>query len=343
MINSKSFTVGLLLSALVFSCQPKDENLRPVSPSDTVLMNGTETNQMLALTFDRMAEAIHLLKASVNSDYAAQYNIEILTAQNAKATVTQDISNRIDISDLVINSKNKGVNTNAAELTSKKANINLSIKRLLTNEDGVMEKFLITKDSADEIKNAGYKYEGKKANDFSSITLSESVSIQKSADGIYNVQVSRIEETSSRKDRTSFVITKINFEMTWSGKLNELGESLKLKLLNLTVERKGYKFGTIKAKALNSESDILTLNLGQCAALDGSIKLSFAQPSVKGKPVADIVRTIDIKDSQIILDQDDFSSSAADCGGRPVVDLSLIRFTDHFQSRIKWQVIRNAF
>jgi hypothetical protein len=305
-----------------FSCQPKDENLRPVTPSASKSMSPKEKNQMLALTFDRIAEAVHLLKTTVDADYSAQYNIEIVNTQNSELVSIQNISGRVDISDIVIKSKAKVVDTKSNEPTSKTAHINLSLKRLLTNDDGILEQFFVTKESSDEIKNTGYRYENKKPLDFSAITQSESVSINKTATGLYNVIVSRVDDTSSRKDRNSFIMTKIGFELNWSGKLNELGDVIKIKLLDMSVERKGEKIGALKVKALTSDSNSLNLNLAACASLGGSVQLSFAQPNIEGKPAPDMVRTIQIKDSTIRIDEDDFSSEAAECKNRPVVDLS---------------------
>lgn len=322
-----------IVSFLCFACQPKDDKLQrqPITngtgaqqSSTSSDMNSQEINQLLALNFDRIAEAIHILKASVNPEYASKYNIVALGNNNRQSVITKDLNNRVDLSDLRVVSTKNETNTKDKAPTTKNANLNLNVRRLLTDENGTVIQFVAVKEIPEEIRNAGYVYDGKKNPvDFSSITQTESLSIQQVEPGLYAVTVSRGEDVSSKKDSNSLMITRLAFDFSWSGKIVDLDVVNKVTLKSLNISRKGNKRGFINLMAAGPAENEIGLKLDECASLNGAVKVFIAQPKQNGKDVAPLVRTVRLVDSTLKIDEEAaFESKAIMCSGRPVVDLT---------------------
>ena len=331
MKNIGSGLLVALISMLVFACQPKDEKLQRQTntvnnngaPGAVTDMNAQELNQLLALNFDRMAEAVHLLKATLNPDYAALYNIAVTDPKGQKSVITKALSNRVDLSNLNVLSTKNETNTKDKAPTVKNANLNLTVRRLLTDEDGTVLQFVAVKEVSDEIRNAGYIYDAKKAPvDFSAVTQTEFVSVQQIEAGRYSVKVARGEDVSSKKDSNSLMITRLSFELSWSGKIMDLDEVLKVKLLALDITRKGNKRGFLCLKADAAVNEV-GLKLSDCVSLNGDVKVAIKQPKKDNKEQPDLIKTVRISDSTVKIDEDKaFLSPAISCSGRPVVDLT---------------------
>ena len=321
-----AIVIGSLMS---FACQPKDDKLQRQTTTNGGTgtqdatagsdMTGQELNQLLALTFDRMSEAVHVLKATLNPEYAVKYNIIVSDQKDQKSVINKDLNNRVDLSDLKIVSVKNETNTKDKGPTTKNTNFNLNVRRLLTDENGTVLQFLAVKEVADEIRNTGYIYDAKKAPvDFSSVTQTESLSIQQIEPGRYAVKVSRGDDVSSKKDSNSLMITRLAFEFLWSGKIVDLDGDLKLKLGSIDLARKGNKRGFLNLTA-DTTSNGLILKLGDCASLDGLVKISIKQ----AKNTPDLVRNVQVNDSTIKFEEEkSFESKAISCAGRPVVDLT---------------------
>lgn len=312
-------TLGLM------ACQAKDERInRPNGnsdrPGDVQVMSTNESMQMLAVQIDRTAETLHVLRATLDSKYRDSY--KITASQPLEAS---QLTARVDVSNIVLKSQNKDPDRKAKELT-KLSNVNLTIKRLLIDQDGKLQQLVGLFEDTDGVKNAGLKYVSGAAVDFTSTLRSKSFSIEPIAneDSKYLVTHLKFEDTSSKKDRNSLVQTKLKFVLNWSGQMTDLSAPMLIDGLTLNVFRSGSKTGQIRVQTSPETVQKLSIELKDCSSINGGLSIQISEP-VKG---ADGKTTFVWKDYELTAVDSSYAiankllSTSQECAIRPVVDLT---------------------
>lgn len=323
---SNSILVSILaMSCFGFvGCQAKDERInRPGSDGGgvtTQAMNANESMQMLAVQLDRTAETVHVLKALLDSTYRDSYNIKSSQALNAS-----ELSARLDIANIDLKSENKNLDSKKQEL-SKLSNLNLKIKRLLIDEDGKLQQLIAVYEDAEGLKNSAIKYVSGKAVDFSTILRFESFSIEaiKGEEAKYKVTHIKFEDSSSAKDKSSMIQSRINFVLNWSGRALDLSTTVFAENLSFNVFRNGSKSGQIRVKSKPESTTKLAIDLKDCVSISGVVAIQSSEP-VKGNDGKTKFVWMDFEltaiDSSYTI-PGRLNSSAQSCQVRPVVDLT---------------------
>lgn len=297
-------------SGLLFSCQPKDITLNPkgtnANNASVSTLSSTDSDKMLALSLDRQAESLHLLKAVMNPAYAEAHGLEIVdgTLRSKNGKVILDAPTRS--SQYVINYQIKKM-----DLDAKGKLISL----LLKNKAGVVSE------SKGFIKSTT---PGGKPTDFSIKAMTEFISIDLSAnENEYAIEIDRVDETNSKADGKTTLELDMSSSVQWDGTESTLDKDLSVKLLTLSTERRGSKAGSLKYETIESN---LTVKLDDCTSVNGTIKLTqkIDVTDANGKMTIPkfISSSVVITDSSMSVSERGFASAAQACETRPVVDLT---------------------
>jgi hypothetical protein len=299
---------GLTLS--LFSCSPKDDKLPPRPNSVTqqgndsgVEMNPAELRNLMALTFDRTSESLALIKATLNPEYAKELNITSPDQNNLDDSTSTSMVTGLDSSATLV--------MKASGLTFINS-VNYEVESLKKNAKGEVIKMTLI--DASMAPSLGIKNIKGRDTDFKSIALSGKITIKRSQiDGLYNLTVERIEDTSSAKDKSSVIHTKITALVQWNGSVESLNREVVISAFEFNVKRSGQKKGTLKLSHTDSN---LTVKLNKCVELDADLMMANVG-SQKDKNIQVILRS-----STLSIEQLQFESKAQSCESRPLVDLT---------------------
>ncbi len=104
----------LTLSSLVFSCAPKDAKLiRPGDQDRVGVQSADENLRMSFVVFDKQVEALVLIKALLNGQYAAASGVEVTTVSSAGAKVQKTLAIRNQVKE-----NNNFIQTSNVQLTA---------------------------------------------------------------------------------------------------------------------------------------------------------------------------------------------------------------------------------
>ena len=298
-----SLTISSLLLLSLQSCQPKDITLNSKLNSNNnslvTQLNVTESDKLLSLSMDRQSESMHLIKALLNSKYAE--------------------SNGLVLQNEILSTNNQYVMMENSNISNQYI-VNYEVKNLIKDSQGKLVSVVLKNLSGIVLESKGV-LKGTKPTDFSSKAMSEYISVQKINESEFLVQIDRIDETNSKNDKQTFMDLNLAYSLIWDGSTEALDSELGLKLLSLTVERKGNKTGLIKYDKIESD---LKIKLAECISVNGKITLSQSDEIIKSKmtlPQTSITN-ISILDSTISIPDRGFTGKTQACESRPVVDLT---------------------
>ncbi len=304
--------VAVFSTVSLFSCQPKDVSLKATadafkaskSGSETAPtnMNSNETNAVLALSFDRMAESVFLIKAVLNSEFATS---QFLLKSQVENTIDSD-----ELPDTYLESVNQNdqINTNV---------INYVVDEISVDVSGKLRKLVLTKNT---FKPAVSKGINTKKSDFTIKNTSDRITVKlTSNDEIYLIKINRTDETSSKVDKNTTLKFEAKFKLAWSGQIADLDKELQISNISFKADRDGNKKG--KMNFVNDQQNI-SVTVGKCVSLNGRLNLNadLSKPGEKLTNPTEIVLT----DST--MDIGKFKSAALPCENRPVVDLTRMLF-----------------
>jgi hypothetical protein len=297
--------INALLSVafvVLTACQPQDVSLAPANSNggnvsgNSANSSGNDYNQLIAYSIDRQVEAVFLLKAALNSDYALSQKLDV--SKNSQAQVTS-------------------FKNNAAAKSSY--NINFEVSKLEVDANGLVSE-VILKNSSSTQSTAMGQVNGKSF-EFSAKPLIEYISIQKTANpDEYVVSIDRVDETNHMANGQSFIDLNATFILTWDGLVSSLDKEIKIAPKSLTIDRKGNKKASMRFDP-GIKSNLL-VKLDSCVSVNGDVE--FKQ-TIKGKQSEEIIITnVKFNDSSMSMTakQQTYEYTAKDCSTRQVLDVA---------------------
>ncbi len=302
-------TVGL------FSCQPKDVDHKEYvavlkakkfgdtskSASVEIKMTENETNSVMALSFDRMAESVFLIKTVLNSEFAAQNYL--IKKQEENVQSSDELPTTI-LESIPFESKK---NTTG--------NFKYIVDEISVDVSGKLRKLVLTKSVFDSVVFVGKNL---KKNDFKIVNVSDRITVRLTADeNVYLVKISRSDATSSKADKNTTLNFESKFKLAWDGQISNLNNDLQISNIFMKAVRTGSKSGEM---IYENNQQNLTINVGQCVSLNGRLNMdaNLSKPDQKMTNPSEII----LSDSTIEISNSKFKSTAAPCENRAVVDLT---------------------
>jgi len=304
----------------LFSCQPKDIDLRALSAAtkasqsnasnnfQSVQMTEAEINSIFTLSLDRMAEAVFLMKAVLNPEFAATHFLNLLKHENLE---TSD-----DLPEMFLESVVSDQQMSQQKKMNTISSVNYKVDDFLVDASGKLKKLVLVKNI---FKSAIAKGDlNTKKGDFNIKNTSDQISVQLTTEpNIYLVKIYRVDETSSKSDKNTTLNSEIKFKLGWSGDVASLNNKMNISNILILIDRTGAKKGQINF--INNQES-LTLSMGQCASLNGrlSINTNWVPPEQKMTNPTELI----IIDSTFEILNSKFKSVAQACEIRPIVDLT---------------------
>lgn len=310
---------AIILTTFLFSCAPKDDKLPPkpgnnVNPqSNDSTMNQTELHKLTFLTFDRTFEAIALLKAALNPQYAEQLKLTV-----GELAQVDDVTG--DSAKLLKNiASSTTIATAEAWFVTQ---MNYQIEEMRFNDDGEFVKLSLKSNDTTEIVNQGFLATNGRPIDFKTVTMADRIVIRKSnKKDLYSLEVLRVEAADSKKDKSSVINSQIKALFAWDGQIESLDNEIAVTALQFKVVRTGQKKGALTLKALTTN---LSVKLNQCVSVFGDMVLTsdVIAPKETKPSVPKGAFQVSVKDSSVEIPQEKFKSKAQPCESRPLVDLT---------------------
>jgi hypothetical protein len=305
----------------IFSCQPRDQDLKAVanalkanqnnnSNSKTVnqiQMTKSEKNAVLALSMDRIAESIFLMKAVVDPKFASQNSLKVDQA------VDSQNSDQLPPTRLF----SYPSEANSQKLMNTTANVNYNVDDRAVDPSGKLSRLVLVNNIFELIEAKG-DLKNKKG-DFVVKNISDRIVIKVTSDpNIYLIKITRIDQTSSKADKNTTLNFEAKFELAWDGQVSKIDQPMLISNLMIKSVRSGGKNGEV---VLITESSDLTLQIGKCASMNGRISVKSEDKSNTEQKMTNPTEII-LTDSTVEIPSQNFKSQAADCEIRPIVDLT---------------------
>jgi len=318
------------LSFVLMACQPKDVDYRTQTarvnsnnsggPEKSVDMTPKETQLMMVVSLERMAEALHLAKAFLSPDYAAANGLVKLQTDRS---LSADEINETYLETIKVDKKNKSGEAGNAQVIAKKTNhineLSYKVDEFSMDPSGKLRKLILIKNNFKLVSQMGVMdLGGNKKTDFKAVNISDRIVIRATSDeGIYLVKISRSDSTASKADKNTTMYLDVAFKIQWSGEINHLDGDLQITDLQMKFDRIGSKAGRFQVR---STPENLTVKIGaDCASMNGVIDLGLAAgtDSKMTNP-----EKITLVDSTASFELSKLFSKAQACAVRPVVDLT---------------------
>lgn len=297
-----SIFFSLILSSVVFlsSCSPKDEFINRNSGPGGVSSSGVEDDSAssykhLSYSIDRGVEVLQVLKALLNSDYAAKNGF-----------VIQELDQKKVISYGQENKKNKKqIKASPTHFHRNELNYivsgtvnEMNLFRERTQEEIIQEKFGANSDKTEiTLKNLRHLVSIKKLDENSQFEVSI----------IYD------EEVNQYRKQQMILMNVITMTFEWDGTAEGLNKSISILSVKSEVRRYGRKgFAIYESKTTNLSVDLND----SCISINGDIV--FNELIKKS--------TLELKytDSSVDFGSAGGTYSAIECSQRPAVDLRKI-------------------
>lgn len=314
LVNSLAFSSSLLLSSvfLFSSCQPKDVDLRGVQSATqsakeqkVSAMSISETNNVLALTVERAFEPLSLLKAKLDAAYAEQNDLSVL--------VSTKPADSDELAEEMIESKTASKDKKLNRSTNTTSALSYKVDEFSVDAGGKLRKLVLVKNVFKKTIQRALKG----SDNFDSQSFAERMTIRPSVDdNIYVIKVSRSDNTNSRKDKNSLINTETKIKIIWDGQKDSLNKPLQVVHIEVDADRQLNKTG--KIKIYDDQPTGLTVEVGACVSINGTVKLNTALD--KDQKMTNPEQVV-ITDSSFQFTTKQVSK-ALPCETRPVVDLS---------------------
>ncbi len=281
----------LLTSIFLSSCAPKDTPL--AKPGGSNANANAESNKHLLYLIDRQAEAIHLFKAVIDSEYAQKQKLNVEDVVVAGMPMKKLSSPARDFK--AGNQVHKS-ETNLLLQIEKADDQTVSGARFSENPEGPINRDTFE----DGSKNITVK------------NKSKTITIKKLADGKYSAFMRHIDESNTVAGK-SILINESQFTFS-------LVEA-RAEILEMTVKHNRYGSQTADLDMKSKSSSIKVDLKADCVSISGALQLESVMLRKDKTPVYD--KSLDFTDSSVrgIANRDVIEQAAAECASRPVVDL----------------------
>lgn len=325
----------LLLSVFAFgaySCQPRDVELgggavskfardgKGGSKSDANLMSNKELNNLVVVSVERTSEALHLLKASLNPQYAKKNSLlkspaEIEPTSNElpdvllETVLAKPVKDKKDdpsspTTPAVADLKPGFIKKDFSELQ-----LSYKIVDLSYDLSGRLSRLTLMKNNFGKSYAKGFNAS---KDDFNATAMMDHITIRRGTEeNTFIGKIDRDDDANSKVDRKSTISSQINFKFSWDGQVSSLDQALAITFLEMKIKRVsegGGKQGELSFKTADGYINTL---LQDCVSLNGELNVKLnTQPM-------HMVFT----DSSVQVDSGSYTSAARACAARPVVDL----------------------
>lgn len=319
-MSLKVVSVSFITTVLLFSCAPKDEKLSRPDQNSKLKTNdftGDDSIKLMSITFDKEVEALHFMKASLNSDYANQKNLNVVTVSESAIKIVKHLTS---VSANGTDDRTVISDSNDVLQLSK---VDLMVTMDLV--DGRIQRLEIKDNSAGKSTEELYVKEMGKKPSLSTLLVTNKlkyITVQKAdADNTYSIDVDSVDalRTFNKKSPSEVYsdLSQIQAQMliSWDGKTESL--NTKIKILSTSMSHLKTAQNKMQA-AMHSENDSeLFVSLTECAALDGKIMMSTTKLKADSPVDSQLFQfnnsSLSVKEKTIF--------KAGDCASRPVVDL----------------------
>lgn len=307
-------THGLIMNLLIFmalaisltSCTPADKYMKDAN-NVSVQSNGadysSENYRYVSVNVDRAVESLHLLKATLDSSYAAQSGIVLSEDSSGKLISYGDQDGNAVVKTITAGSYKHNLKLKMKVNLSSDANQALA-NLDLTNSDrsNSEETFYINKNGKINDRN-----------DVSITNINRSIKIQKMTEANhYLVTENNVDEINIFKYNQVVLSSQFQMEIMWDGQTSSLSQSIQVLSMSMVANRIGRT--AIANYSSLSSSLTISLNAG-CPSVNGQIV--FAQAANNQAALQ-----MDYVDSSITYSTGQKPYKATSCGIRPVVDVS---------------------
>ena len=296
-MSLKLVPIFLVLLLAIFSCSPKDVKLSAEKPAG----QSSEDNLKLSfMAFDKHIEALFVIKALLNNDYAV--------ANGAEVKITAVENSNVQKTVIIKNQMKENQEFSQTGTTVLKADLEFDGSTLIAAKIYNLSE---QQDVATlKLKNRG--------SDLTVNSIKKVITLKK-INANYVIEILSVDELVVTKKTESFIdVSRIVSAMTleWDGLEASLGSANRIQSLNLHHLKLAHAKNEI---VLNStESNLIVQLDGPCWQLNGILQTEAAK---NGKTKQSEKYSFQFDNSTVQIVNKKISSPAADCASRPVVDL----------------------
>jgi hypothetical protein len=310
------FAAGVLFS----SCEPRDTKItRPdtrVNPNGGpstpgVQINGERDNyKYIAMIADRQVEAIELLRAVTDAQFAQAKNIVIEEGPEIAAGVkTKKVSTKVVLKDAKQNESTRDVALSVVVTADE----NGQVKKIEASE--IKEKLSFEKAVKVDVKTAAKI-------DLSLKNKSKRIRIEKADDASWNVSVELQEQINVKTGKTLMLnAVKFNFAAV------DANQDV-FKISNVKMNHERYGVDASDFEMVSDANTTMTVELrtaDKCVTVSGVLDLdSTIRKKDNSGPVYERTLTYDQSSVSVKSGKDSYTLPALDCDARPSVDLRKI-------------------
>lgn len=283
------------LSLLIFSCEPKDQKLvRPALPSNPTSQGAADGKydnyKYVSVLIDREVEALHLLKALTNPEYAAAHGLKF-----------QDM---ILSSELIVSKIGEKTQT---------TQINYLVQ-LELNQDQSLRSVILTENSTNQMKEFLQLKMDSKSPELEITNTRKMIVIKKlEADSQYLVTVTT-SDFLKMLGVSGFAENTAKFIAT---ALKENGD-FAINEMILSHFRGGVPAANF---AMKTKASSLVISLNECSNLNGTLSLESVELNAKSLPL--YANNFKYTNSKVEVEAGKTKATfeAGDCSTRPIVEL----------------------
>lgn len=294
-------STALLLVFGLFSCQPSDVNMSGSknTVTDVKSLSIENQNKMIAVGLERQIEALQLIKASLDSQYAQE--LQLVMTETDGQTYLKSKNSKLTWKNNVI--------TNDASISFQ-----ITDKRL--NADGSLKSLILKKTQGEDLKSQGIIFTDNRKTDFVEFTTTHIIQATPDTDGFYVIETMRSSDTSSRFEKQTTHLLDSRLKVKWNGQISTLNSALEIQDLKMYLTKKGAANGRL---SLVSQSSALNISLNSCTSINGNLQYDVDNKIAKVE--ARTLQNLNVQDSTFTF-EDGMISVAQGCESRPWVDLT---------------------
>ncbi|OFZ31165.1 MAG: hypothetical protein A2622_00775 [Bdellovibrionales bacterium RIFCSPHIGHO2_01_FULL_40_29] len=305
-MSSKNIVLAVVSTLLFASCAPKDEKLnRPNTGSFVESQSIDDQLKMSFVAFDKQVEALHLLNALMNPEYATAKNLSVSVVSETESVIVKSI---------------KGLSLQKSAKMNHSSQVDM-VATLTMDASGRIQSAELVDTGAVTLPHQLFAVSNGEVSSKADLTLAlarQKIIFKNLGDGLTQLTVSALSEVTVNNGKKTFEdILKIDTlaVIAWNGDAATLG-----KVEFRSFDLKNVKHAQAKFELnLKSEKSEMTVDLtGACTRFDGLVVFkSQAKTSDRF--------TFSLTDSSIEIQNRKTKSTALDCASRPVLDLHRLK------------------
>lgn len=302
--------LGATVLFSVFSCKPRDVSMLPNRSGNSASVNAKTSKdneyKMTIHAVERQVEALHLVKAILNTDY-----------MNQKSLAIND-ENGIP----VLRSKKKFIETKNNDFINR-IGTNYEIINVSFNENGSLRSLILKNTQLDTVRDSvELRENGKKKVDINFEPINKMIAVYQASNQTneYTIQITRVDKTNTKANGATNLTLNTTSIIEWSGQAEDLDKDIKISSIQTYLKRDlSDKVAQISDFKITNSSLLVSLK-DTCASANGSFaitKMIATKPEATQEEVA-----VQSKDSSFDIHDVGYTTLAQPCEIRPIVDLS---------------------